>query len=405
MTIIFGLLVLLAATRMFAEGAVRLRLPASVGEILAGAALAGGIVLVGDRVPLLGEIAASEQLALVAQAGIFFLVLQAGIDMKPTEIAQQSARSLAIALGGALVPLSLGIALGWVLLPDNPLRPVQAFFIGVALSITAIPATVKVLEEQGLLHKPFGQAIVAAALFDDIFGLFLLAVLTGLLQSEAALSFFDTLRLLGQIVVFFAVTVTLGAHVYPRIVTRLQWLQLASAEFSILMLVALGYALFADLMGLHWIIGAFVAGLYFEPSRVGARAYSEIRLIVTGITAGFLGPLFFASIGLNVRYETVIETPLLLAALVAAGIAGKFVGAGGVAAMVGFARREAAAIGAGMSARGAVELIVISIAAEYGLFCGSGCGAGDNVISALILMAVITTLLAPMMLRAIVRGL
>lgn len=400
MEIIFGLLVLLAATRIFAEGAVRLHLPASVGELLAGVCLAGLILAAGDRLPILREVGASNELFLIAEAGIFFLVLQAGIDMKPKDIARASRSSLLIALGGALLPLAAGTGLGFLIFPEGELQLAQSVFVGVVLSITSIPATVKVLREQGMLNTRFGEAIVAAAIFDDIFGLFLLAVLTTLIKSGAVPAFEEIFWMAGQVVLFFAITIPFGAHVYPRVSAKLQSLQLASVEFSTVMVVALAYGLLAELLGLHWVMGAFMAGIFFEPERVGAKAYHELRIVVVGITGGVLGPLFFASIGLEVEFVALSAAPLLVLVLFAVAFAGKLVGAGLPALLEGFRPRQALIVGTGMSARGAVELVVISIALKAGLFAGTE----TSVISALIATTLLATITTAVLLRVLVNG-
>lgn len=397
METILGLLVLLLTTRVFGAGAVRLKLPASVGELVAGAALAVLILALGDQGLLLGRISRSDELAFVAQAGIFFLVLQAGIDMKPADIGQASRSSLLVALGGALIPLGAGFSLGLFLFPESEMKLAQCFFVGVVLSITSIPATVKVLREQGALNTRVGQTIVAAAIFDDIFGLFLLALLTTLITSGVPPGLWEFLFLSAKIVLFFGITIPLGVHIYPRVSARLKVLQLASVEFSTLMVVALAYGLLADVLGLHWIMGAFMAGIFFEPERVGPRAYNEIRIVVVGITGGVLGPLFFASIGLALNFTALATTPLLVLVLLTIAFTGKFVGAGLPAFLSGFSRRDAAVIGTGMGARGAVELVVISIVIDAGLFVSNG----DTVISALIATTLLATIVTSILLRMI----
>jgi len=397
MEIIFGLLLLLVATRVFGGGAVRLQLPASVGELVAGAVFAALIFGFGDQMPGLGRILHSEALGFVAQAGIFFLVLQAGVDMKPKDIARASKASLFVALGGALVPLAAGFSLGLMIFPEGDMKLAQSFFVGVVLSITSIPATVKVLRDQGVLATRMGRTIVAAAIFDDIFGLFLLALLTTLIRTGVAPDLLEFLVLSGKVALFFAITIPLGVHIYPRVLARLQVLQLASLEFSTLMVVALAYGLLAEMLGLHWIMGAFMAGIFFEPERVGVRAYNEIRIVVVGITGGMLGPFFFASIGLSMDIAALSNAPQLVLAMLCIAFLGKFIGAGLPALLSGFGRQEAAAVGTGMGARGAVELVVISIAINAGLFASTG----DSVISALIATTLLATMLTSVLLRLI----
>jgi Kef-type K+ transport system membrane component KefB len=357
----------------------------------------------GQDLPFLDRLAASEALEYAANLGIFFLVLLAGVELDPKEIWDNSAGALVVALGGMALPLLGGLGLAWVFLPESELKQGQVLLVGVALSISAIPATVKVFTDLGQLHARVGETVISAAVFDDVLGLFLLAVLLAVLQTGQVPDLATLGLLVAKVGGFFAVTVALGAHVYPRVRRGLKLMQAAAMEFSALVAVALAYGFLAELLGLHWILGAFMAGLYFAPSRVGPAAYTEMKAILTALTSGILGPLFFTSIGLRVDLGTVIAVPLFLSLLIAVAFLGKVLGAGLPALWAGLGRREAFAVGVGMSARGAVELVVISIAYEAGLFAAPGVSEPvvAHLFSSLILMAVVTTLLTPIILRRV----
>jgi Kef-type K+ transport system membrane component KefB len=239
-----------------------------------------------------------------------------------------------------------------------------------------------------------------------VFGLFLLAVILAVIQTGQIPDITAFAVLLAEVVAFFAITVALGVHVYPRVSRGMKALQAAAFEFSALAAVALAYGLLADALGIHWILGAFMAGLFFEKSRVGVKAYNEIRLVLGAITLGFLGPIFFLSIGLRVELGAITAVPLFLILLMAVAFFGKLVGAGVPALLLGLDRRDAAAIGIGMSARGAVELAVLNIAYHAGLFptVAPDGSVAAYLFSALILMGVVTTLMAPMLLRRVLGG-
>jgi Kef-type K+ transport system membrane component KefB len=329
-------------------------------------------------------------------------VLLAGIELEPRELTERQTGSLAVAAGGVLLPLAGGFALAWVFLPDGGQKPVQCLLVGVAVSISSIAATVKIFEEFGVLHTWFGRTVISASIIDDVIGLMLLAVVLAMIRTGNAPGLADLAWMLGKVGVFFAVTMTLGAHVYPHVSRRLRAMQTASIEFSVLCGVGLAYGLLAEALGLHWIIGAFMAGLYFERSRVGPLAYNEMRLVFGAVASGFLGPLFFASVGLRVELGAITQIPLFLALLIAVALFGKLIGAGLPAWLVSRDKRGSMAVGAGMSARGAVELVVLSIAAEAGLFDSGAKGPlVANLFSALVLMGVVTTLLTPILLRRI----
>lgn len=403
MQVFIELLLLLFLARGLGELAERLGQPASVGEIVAGIALAAAAVAFGAQVPFLAQLAQSQVLYYVANAGIFFLVLLAGIELEPRELAERQAGSLVVAAGGVLLPLAGGFALAWAFLPDSGQKQVQCLLVGVAVSISSIAATVKIFEEFGVLHTWFGRTVISASIIDDVIGLILLAIVLAMIRTGNLPSVAEFAWMLGKIGAFFGVTVALGAHVYPHVSRHLRAMQAASFEFSVLCGVALAYGLLAEALGLHWILGAFMAGLYFERSRVGPLAYNEMRLVFGAVASGFLGPLFFASIGLRVELGAITHIPLFLGLLIAVALFGKLFGAGLPAWLVSRDRRAAMAVGAGMSARGAVELVVLSIAAEAGLFDRGSTAAPlvANLFSALVLMSVVTTLLTPILLRRI----
>lgn len=409
MTIFAELLLVLVLTRALGEGAVRLGQSAAMGELVAGIALAGLAAAIGSRVPFFANLVGSEFFHGAAMVGIFSLMLMAGIELKPLEIAERSLGSFFVALGGALLPLALGVALGLAMLPAGETRFIQAFLIGVAMAITAIPASVRILADFDLLHAPIGRMIVGAALFDDVLGLLLLAILTALSTTGTVPGATDFAILAAKVAVFFGVTVGLGVHVYPRVSRHLETLQATAVEFSALMAVAFAYGILAEVLGMHWILGAFMAGLFFEPDRVGFRAYNGIKLVVGSVTAGFFGPIFFASIGARIDFTSVAGAPVFLVAVIALAFLGKLIGAGVPAFFTGLDRRDATAVGIGMGARGAVELVVLSIAVDAGIIATGPPGAAGEagkagyIYSCLVIMAVVTTLATPALLRLILR--
>jgi Kef-type K+ transport system membrane component KefB len=246
-----------------------------------------------------------------------------------------------------------------------------------------------------------GAILISAAIFDDVLGLFLLAVLLSMMESGTFPDIATLVLMLAKVTAFFAITVTLGVHVYPRISRRIKAMQAAAIEFSAITIVALAYGVLAEFLGMHWILGAFMAGLYFEKTRVGRREYDEMRLICGTLTRGVLGPLFFVYIGLQVDLSAVTAVPVFLLLLIAIAFLGKLLGAGIPALFAGLQRQEAAIVGIGMSARGTVELILLSIALESGIF--SQAGQKDPIVthlfSSLVIVGVITTLLVPMIMR------
>ena len=177
MELFYVLLVLLVVTRTFGIAAERLGQPALIGELIAGIALGALGASLAPAHPYIGDINHNEVFVAITDLGMFFLMLLAGIEMQPHKIMKYSLTAFAVALGGLLLPLALGYWLGHVFLPESPLKAAQCFFLGTALAITAVPASVRVLMDLGKLNTPVGQVIVTAAVFDDVLSLLLLAML------------------------------------------------------------------------------------------------------------------------------------------------------------------------------------------------------------------------------------
>jgi Kef-type K+ transport system membrane component KefB len=158
----------------------------------------------------------------------------------------------------------------------------------------------------------------------------------------------------------------------------------------------------AELLGMHFLIGAFAAGVLFTRNTIDPEAYSKLRTQFEALTLGFLAPVFFASIGLNLDLAAAVEIPVFVVCLLALAIFGKLAGSGLAAYLAGLSTREAVAVGAAMNARGAVEIIIADIALRAGLF--SHPDPTPEVInylfSAIVIMAIVTTLMSPLMVRA-----
>jgi Kef-type K+ transport system membrane component KefB len=332
---------------------------------------------------------------------IFFLMLLAGIELRPSELAEASGRAVAVALGGMAVPLLLGFGLGWWFLPDSPYKLAQSLFLATALAITAVPVSVKVLMDLGQLKTPLGQTVVSAAVFDDVLSLMLLAILTAVIRTGGFPDASAVLLLVGKVVLFFLVAWVAGRYLLPRLGRLVKKTLAEEFAMSALLIAALGYALLAEALGMHFILGAFLAGLFFVRRTIDPKVYSSIRSSLSAITMGFFAPLFFASIGLHLDVSAATEIPVFVTLLVLAAFFGKLLGAGLPAWATGFAPREAAAIGAAMSARGAVELIVAGIALQAGLFQHPEPPPPvvAQLFSAVVIMALVTTLATPIVLR------
>jgi Kef-type K+ transport system membrane component KefB len=256
--------------------------------------------------------------------------------------------------------------------------------------------------ELRLLHERVGETIVSAAIFDDMIGLVLLAVVLSVIETGAAPETSVMLILLGKVALFFVVTIAAGLFLGPpfyRVVARFR---IPAPRFSALMSMALGFAVLAEALGMDFILGPFLAGLFFKAKTVGEKPYAAVENSLKEVTDGLLAPLFFVSIGARVDLAAVQAIPVFLAALLAVAFLGKLIGAGVPARLAGLSPRDAAAVGIGMSDRGAVTLVVASIALQAGLF-DQPHELVANLFSALVIIAAVTAMVMPVALRAVLR--
>ncbi len=403
MNLFYVLLILLFTTRAFGEVAERLGQPALVGELIAGITLGAIIAQSPSSFPDLTGLANNEVFVAITDLGMFFIMLYAGVEMQPHKMFQHSAGSLVVALGGMVVPLGLGAALGWYFLPETEMRAAQCLFIGTALAITAVPATVRILIDLGRLDTPVGQTIVSAAVFDDVLSLALLAWLTGMITASEQPSLSDIAILLGKIIVFFVITAIIGLYIFPWGGRFMRYLKTQELEISAMLVGAFAFAVLAEMLGMNFIVGAFVAGLYFGRRTIDEESYDRVRRAISALTFGFLSPIFFASIGLNLDFHALFGAPVFVFVLILVAFFGKVIGAGYAARAFGFSTQDAIAIGVGMSPRGAVELVIASIAMKAGLFSTniSDTAVVQNLFSGVVIMAVVTTAMSPIILKMV----
>jgi Kef-type K+ transport system membrane component KefB len=404
MDLFFILLVLLVATRALGEVAERLGQPGLVGELIAGIVLGTVAAQYSDLLPHIAALDQNPVFDSITDLGMFFIMLFAGVELQPSRLIKYSRGALAVAVCGMVLPMAFGIGLGWVFLPASDAFFAQTVFLGTALAVTAVPATVRILMDLGKLESRSGQIIVSAAVFDDILSLILLAWLTGLMEAGPT-GGFALGPLVLNVLAFFVITITVGVFVFPLGGRFMRSVKQKELEFSALLVAALAFSVLAELLDLHFIVGAFMAGLFFGRKTIDESAYDDVRNKTSAMTFGFLAPIFFASVGLRLDFAAVLVVPAFVAWLLIVAFLGKFIGAGVAARWVGLTRRDAAAVGVGMSARGAIELVIADIALEAGLFdvVPGTAPVVEHIFSAVVIMAVLTTLATPVLLKRIYR--
>jgi Kef-type K+ transport system membrane component KefB/nucleotide-binding universal stress UspA family protein len=397
--LLFQLGVLLIAARFFGELARKIGLPAVVGE-LSGGIMLGPSVLGALRPEWFASVFPHSQhqsdlLGVVTWLGVIFLLLVTGLETDLGLIRRQGRRALSISLGGIVLPFATGIWLGYALpdhmLGDEGARFVFALFVATAMSISAIPVIARVLMEMKLIRRDIGQLTLAAGMVDDTIGWLLLSLVAGLAVS-GVLDFTESLKSILALGAILAFTFTIGKVILAKLV---QWVDdQTSGIDGIVSLVAIGALLAGSLtvyIGLEAILGAFLIGIIL---REAPRYRPEASRSIEDVTRLILAPIFFASAGLKVDLTVFADRDILPWAGLVLGVAclGKFAGAYLGARAVKLGRWESLAMGAGLNARGAMEIIVATIGLSLAVI-------STGMYSIIVMVAIVTTLMAPPLLR------
>lgn len=397
--VLVQLSLLLFVARGLGEVMRRINLPPVVGELLAGVLL--GPSLFGWIFPSLQahifpkSQTQSDLLAVVSWLGVLFLLIVTGLETDLNLIIRKGKTALLISMGGIVVPFATGFGLGW-LLPENFLanpseRLVFSLFIATAMSISAVPVIAKVLMDLKLIRRDIGQITLAAGMTDDTIGWILLSVVSGL-ASSGKFNFGTVLSSVGAAVLFLTIAFTVGRTVVNQF---LRWVDDyiggATASLSTVLILSLGAAAFTHNLGLEAALGAFVLGILAGQSRRFSR---EAGHTLEVITAGFLAPIFFASAGLKVDLLQLLvpQTGMIGLLVLAVACIGKFTGAYLGSRLGGLSHWEGLAMGSGMNARGAMEIIVATIGLSLGVL-------NQQMYSIIVMVAIVTSLMAPPLLR------
>ncbi len=386
--LILSILLILVVAWILGWVFTRLGLPAMLGELLAG-------LILGP--PVLGIVSASPPIELMADLGIFFVMFYTGMEMDPRELLEHIWPSMGVALGGFVLPFILGYVTsrlfgGTVF---------QSLFVGMGISITAIAVNSVVLNAMAISRTALGHIIIGAAIVDDTLSLIALSVLVGLART-GTVDILNLSTIIFKVGAFFALTILIGHFVVPRFTKKLHDREGKAFTFALVCALIMGYL--SELAGLHLVIGAFLAGQFVREEIMEKEIHSVIIDRFYGISYGFLLPIFFASLSFHLHLSYDWASILFMLILTAVAVLGKVVGCGLGLAVFGYNRWESAIVGFGMNGRGAVELVVASVVIRLSSdMMASGVIAEplltESQFSALIFMAFLTTLMAPLSLR------
>ena len=393
-SLLIAISVMLISGRLLGEFFRRLKQPMVIGEILAGIILGPTILGMIDRdfflalFPLTGG--ATLALDGLVSISVILLLFIAGLEVDLRMVIEQGKQSFYISLTSIIIPFVIGFAFPWFY-PEffgisEEGKLIYSLFLGTALSITALPVIARILMDMGLFKSKIGMVIIASAMVNDLMGWMIFSVVLSMISNDV-----NNSGLLSTLIltVFFAVTMlTLGKILFnrtlPWINTKFAW---PGGILSLSIAMCFLSASFTEYIGIHAIFGAFIFGVALGDSvHLTERAKEIIHHFVNNIFA----PLFFVSIGLKVNFVQNFDLTLTLVVLVIA-TAGKLIGAGAGARLAKFSWNDTFAIGAGMNARGAMEIILGLLALEAGII-------KEKMFVALVIMALVTSIISgPMM--------
>ncbi len=371
------LLILLAGIWLVAVTLRPLGLPTVMGELIVG-------VLVGPAV--FGWIEPDEAIQLLAEIGIFFLMFHAGVETQPNEFFTALRRSLGVAIAGAAVPFAVSFAVAQFF----GLELAASVFVGLIIgTATAVVITLKSLKDLGLTDTRIARIIVASCIINDLLTLIFFSLVTGAL-SGGTFAPLDLAINLGKVVGFFVVALLLGTFVYPRL--TLPFRAEGGKGFTFVLLAAIAAGLFAEAIGLHMILGAYLAGLFFEERVAHPNLVKVVNDRAYGIAYSFLGPIFFISLGFSVSFDISASGVAFIALLAVTVISGQVLSAGGMARRIGMSWREALTVGVGMCGRAEMAFILAALALAQGAI-------GQETFSILIFTAFLLNLFTPLALK------
>jgi Kef-type K+ transport system membrane component KefB len=376
--LLFGLAIVWVAAKLAGEGMERLGQTAVLGELLAG-------VLIGPGV--LGLVEESEILVALAEIGVIILLFEIGLESELEDLLRAGVQSSVVALVGIACPLLLGYGLGrwW------GLDPITAIFIGATLTATSVGITARVLADLGRLQDPAARVVLGAAVIDDILGLVILAVVTGLVQT-GVFSVGTVLLILFKALVFLGAAIVLGLRFAPSLLKVVSQMRVRGSLIVAAVVFCVSMAALSEVIGLATIIGAFAAGLVLEKTDRRAHIEEAIKPV-----ADLFVPVFFVIVGMKVDPATLNPFGgagwsglLLTGLLVVVAVVSKL--AAGLGVYRKGIRRWPVAVG--MVPRGEVGLIF------------AGIGLASRVIdadlyAALVAMVMISTFMVPPWLKAL----
>jgi Kef-type K+ transport system membrane component KefB len=386
-----NLLLLLLVARVMGEIFERMKQPAMIGEIIAG-------IILGPT--LLNLVHRTEEIKVISELGIFLLVIIAGLEINIDDIIKSlKGRNIVISIIAFFLPLFSGFAVGYFF----DLQLMTTVFIGLCVAITALPVSIRILMDLGKINTEVGQKIITVAIFDDILALSILGVLLNMKGEDMSIATISLTVAISLGKLLLLITILALSYILIQKITKkgnyietylnklLSIIKGKEALFALFFVFVLSFSTITEILGFHFIIGAFFAAMLLSESIVGHENLKTIESTTTSMAMGFLAPIFFAGIGLEFQAAAIQNIGLLLA-IVGVSYLSKIVGGYIGSRIGGLDKKTALIMGYGLNARGIMELVIANIAYKAGLI-------NNEIFSILVIMGILTTLTTPLMLK------
>ncbi|MCC2379226.1 cation:proton antiporter [Bacillus wiedmannii] len=367
----FQIALILLSTKLAGDLSVRLGQPSVLGKLIVG-------IVIGPA--LLGWIENSELLTQLSNVGVILLMFMAGLETDLEELNANRNSSLAVALGGIILPFVGGYVSGLVMGMEQG----NAVFLGLLLCATSVSISVQTLRDLGKMKTRESTTMLGAAVFDDILVVILLAFAMSFLGTDDV----NLTMVILKKVVFFASIILIGWKGVPAIMRWLSPLRVSESIVSAALIICFSFAYFGELLGIAGIIGAFAAGIAISQTNYK----HEVEKKVEPIAYAMFVPVFFVSIGMNITFDGIGNQIWFILALTIIAVVTKLIGCGFGARMTGFDAKSSAIIGAGMVSRGEVALIIAGTGLSSGLLA-------QDYFTAIVIVVILTTMITPPMLK------
>ncbi|WP_304402060.1 cation:proton antiporter [Lactobacillus intestinalis] len=373
MTYLAELFVILLLTKIAAHYSVKLKMPSVIGELLVG-------IIIGPA--MLNWIHPTTFINYFSELGVIVLMFIAGLEGDLKLLIKYWAPALTVATLGVIVPTGTAFLLCHNLFNFSVKASV---FMGLVLSATSVSITIQVLKEMHRLNTRAGAIICGAAVADDIICVILLGITSSIYGTSQHESIWSMVL---KMFLFFVIVLLIGKFIVPKFLSIFQDLNATESDTAGAMILCFGTAALAVMMGMSDVLGAYFAGLAISETDFEDHLEDKIEPIGYAV---FI-PVFFVSIGLQISFKGMQNDILFIILLIITAILGKQIGCGLAAKMFHLSWTESNVVGAGMVSRGEMALVVANVALSSHLI-------DQNHYTAMILVTVITTLVAPLILK------